>query len=192
MKLVFIWIQGSWKWTQARLLEEKYDFKLFESGSALRDIAKEDSELWKSVKEIIEAWNHVSPEIVENIMIDILENKSDWKNTIFDGFVRNIWNKKSADKVLWEYKVVLFELSEEKARERLLWRMYNPKTSETFPAGTKFDPQTWDKLEKRADDNEKAILKRIELYIEKTMPVIEEYRKEWKLIEINADNCVEW
>jgi adenylate kinase family enzyme len=70
--------------------------------------------------------------------------------------------------------------------------MYNPKTSETFPAGTKFDPQTWDKLEKRADDNEKAILKRIELYIEKTMPVIEEYRKEWKLIEINADNCVEW
>jgi adenylate kinase len=191
MKLVFIWIQGSWKWTQARLLEEKYDFKLFESGSALRDIAKEDSELWKSVKEIIEAWNHVSPEIVENIMIDILENKSDWKNTIFDGFVRNIWNKKSADKVLWEYKVVLFELSEEKARERLLWRMYNPKTSETFKAWTLIDPITWDKLEKRADDNEEAIIKRIELYVEKALPLVSEYRKQGNLIEINADQPVE-
>jgi adenylate kinase len=189
---VFIGIQGSGKWTQARLLEEKYDFKLFESGTALRTIAKENSELWKLVKKTIENWDQINPSVIEDIMTDIIENKSHWKNAIFDWFVRNSWNKKSADKVLWDYKVVLFELSEEKSKARLLWRMYNPKTSETFPAGTKFDPQTWDKLEKRADDNEKAILKRIQLYVEKTMPVIEEYRKEWKLIEINADNCVEW
>ncbi len=191
MKLVFIWIQGSWKWTQARLLEEKYDFKLFESWTALRNIAKEDSELWKIVKETIEAWNHVSPEIVENIMVDILENKSDWKNAIFDGFVRNIWNKESADKVLWDYTVVLFQLSEEKARERLLWRMYNPKTSETFNAWTLIDPETWDKLEKRADDNEKAIEKRIDLYIEKALPLVTEYRKTWTMLEVNADQSVE-
>lgn len=191
MKLVFIWIQGSGKWTQARLLEEKYDFKLFESGTALREIAKEDSELWRKVKETIEAWNHVSPEIVENIMVDILENKSWWKNTIFDWFVRNVWNKQSADKVLWDYKVVLFELSEEKARERLLWRMYNPKTSETFKAWTLLDPNTWDKLEKRADDNEEAIVKRIELYVEKALPLVAEYRKNGNLIEVNADQPVE-
>jgi adenylate kinase len=191
MKLVFIWIQGSWKWTQARLLEEKYDFKLFESWSALRDIANENSELWKTVKETIEAWNHVSPEIVEDIMVDILNNKSDWKNTIFDWFVRNVWNKQSADKVLWEYKVVLFELSEEKARERLLWRMYNPKTSQTFKSWTLIDPETWDKLEKRADDNEDAIVKRIELYVDKALPLVSEYRKMWNLIEVNADQSVE-
>ena len=191
MKLVFIWIQGSGKGTQARLLEEKYDFKLFESWTALRNIAKEDSELWKTVKETIEAWNHVSPEVVENIMVDILENKSDWKNTIFDGFVRNVWNKESADKILWEYTVVLFQLSEEKARERLLWRMYNPKTSETFKAGTTVDPETWDKLEKRADDNEEAIVKRIDLYVEKALPLVTEYRKTWELLEVNADQSVD-
>jgi len=158
---VFIGIQGSWKWTQARLLEEKYDFKLFESGTALREIAKEDSELGKLVKKTIEAWDQINPSVVENIMTDIIENKSGWKNSIFDWFVRNAWNKISADKVLWDYKVVLFELSPEKSKARLLWRMYNPKTSETFPAWTKFDPKTWDKLEKRADDNDEAILKRI-------------------------------
>ena len=189
---VFIGIQGSGKWTQARLLEEKYDFKLFESGSALREIAKEKSELGKLVKKTIEAGDQINPSVVEDIMTDIIENKSWWKNAIFDWFVRNSWNKESADKVLWYYKVVLFELSPEKSKARLLGRMYNPKTSETFPAGTNFDPETWDKLEKRADDNEKAILKRIDLYIEKTMPVIEEYRKSGNLIEINADNCVEW
>ena len=188
---VFIGIQGSGKGTQARLLEEKYDFKLFESWTALRKIAEEESELWKLVKKEIDAGNQLEPSIIEDIMKDIIENKSWWKNAIFDWFVRNDWNKKSADKVLWDYKVVLFELSPEKSKARLLGRMYNPKTGETFPAGTKFDPETWDKLEKRADDNEKAILKRINLYIEKTMPVIEEYRKSGNLIEINADNCVE-
>ena len=191
MKLVFIWIQGSWKWTQARLLEEKYDYKLFESWTALRNIAKEDSELWKSVKETIDAWNHVSPKIIEDIMLDILDNKSDWKNTIFDWFVRNIWNKESVDKVLWEYTVVLFQLSEEKARDRLLSRVYNPKTSETFKPWTLIDPETWDKLEKRDDDNEESIEKRIDLYIEKALPLITEYRKTWKMLEVNANQSVE-
>jgi adenylate kinase len=191
MKLVFIWIQGSGKGTQARLLEEKFDYKLFETWTALRSIAQEDSELWRSVKETIDGWNHVSPEIVEEIMIDILENKSNWRNTIFDGFVRNVWNKKSADKILWDYTVVLFELSEEKARDRLLWRMYNPKTWETFKSSVLVDPETWDKLEKRADDNEQSIIKRIELYTEKALPLVNEYRENWNLIEINANQTVD-
>jgi len=73
MNYVFIGIQGSGKWTQARLLEEKHDFRLFESGWALRVIAEEDSELGRSVKQTIEAGNHVSPEVIEDIMKDILE-----------------------------------------------------------------------------------------------------------------------
>jgi len=54
MNYVFIGIQGSGKGTQARMLEDKYDFRLFESGGALRVIATEESELGKSVKEIID------------------------------------------------------------------------------------------------------------------------------------------
>ncbi len=191
MKLVFIWIQGSWKWTQARLLEERFAYKLFESWTALRDISKENSKLWQKVKETIDAWNHVTPQIIENIILDIIENKSDWKNIILDWFVRNIWNKKSADKILWDYKVVLFDLSEKKAKQRLLGRMYNPKTWETFKPGILLDPNSWDKLEKRIDDNDDAIIKRINLYVEKTIPLINEYRANWNLIEINADDTVE-
>jgi adenylate kinase len=69
--------------------------------------------------------------------------------------------------------------------------MYNPKTSETFKAWTLVDPSTWDKLEKRADDNEEAIVKRIELYVEKALPLVAEYRKNGNLIEVNADQPVE-
>ncbi|MDQ7022256.1 MAG: nucleoside monophosphate kinase [Candidatus Gracilibacteria bacterium] len=139
MNYVFIGIQGisakgNPRARASQVRRKLSDFKLFESGTALRTIAKENSELGKLVKESIEQGNHISPSIVEDIMMDIIDNKSSGKDVIFDGFVRNKGNKISADKVLGEYIVVLFELSEEKSKERLIGRMYNPKTSETFIA----------------------------------------------------------
>lgn len=190
MILVFIWIQGSWKGTQARILEEKYSFKLYETGWALREIAKKDTDLWRLVKSMIESWKHVSPEIVEDILKDIIAS-NEWKNLILDWFVRNEWNKISVDKIVWDYKVVFFNLEENEAIDRLLWRMYNPKTQETFAKWTLIDPKTWDQLVKRADDEENAIKERIKLFYDKTMPIVEEYRKELKLIEVNANQSVE-
>ncbi len=191
MKLVFIWIQGSWKWTQWRILHEKYGFEIFETWEALRKIAKEDSELWNKIKETIEGWKQVSPEMIEDILVDFIENKASSENIIFDGLVRNAWNKATADKILWDYKVILFELEKEIAESRLLWRKYNKNTWETFSNKFNYDPKTWDKLEIRKDDNQEAIKQRINEFYEKTLPVIYDYEKEWDLIKINADNCIE-
>ena len=191
MKLVFVWIQGSGKWTQWKILENNFWFEIFETGGALRKIAKENSELGRTIKNTIEAWKQVSPEMIEDILIDFIENKASSKNIIFDGLVRNAWNKATADKILWDYRVVLFELDREKAEKRLLGRKYNPKTWETFLSTFNYDPKTWDKLEVRKDDNQDSIKQRIEEFYEKTLPVIEEYESEWKLIKINADNCID-
>ena len=190
MKLVFIWIQGSGKWTQWKILEENFGFNIFETGWALRSLAKEDSKLWIKIKEIIEAWKQVTPQIIEDILNDYLK-KSNSDNIIFDGLVRNAWNKLTADNSLWNYMVVLFELSREKAEKRLLWRKYNPKTGETFMSSFNYDPKTGDKLEIRKDDNQESIKQRIDEFYEKTIPAIEEYQTEWKLIKIDADNCIE-
>ena len=190
MKLVLIWIQGSWKWTQARILQEKYGFEIFETGQALRNITKQETELGKLVKETIEAGKQVTPEIIENIIKNYLENTNSDK-IIFDGLVRNEWNKKTADYLLWDYKVLFFELDEKEAMNRLLWRMYNPKIGATYPAWTETDPKTGDKLIKRTDDEENAIKQRIKEFFEKTMPVVEQYEKEWKLLKINANQNIE-
>ena len=190
MYLVLIWIQGSGKWTQARILNEKYGFKIFETGQALRNITKKDTPLGHLVKETIEAGKQVSPEIIEDIVKDFIET-TDSENIIFDGLVRNMWNKQTADKLLKDYKVLFFDLDEQEAMNRLLGRMYNPKTGATYPAGTEYDPKTGDKLIKRTDDEEEAIKQRIKEFFEKTMPVVEEYEKEWKLIKVNAKQSID-
>lgn len=190
MKIVFIGIQWSWKWTQARLLEEKYWFKLYETWWALREIAGKDSELWKLVKATIERWDQVSPEIVEDILADVIKS-NEWKSLILDWFVRNEWNKISVDKIVWEYKVIFFKLEENIAKSRLLWRMYDKETWETFPSWTLLNPKNWNKLEKRSDDEENSINTRIRLFFEKTMPIVDIYKNEWKLVEIDANWSIE-
>jgi len=190
MKLVFIWIQWSWKWTQARILEEKFWFKTFETGWVLRTMAKQDNELWRLIKSTIDAWNQVNPAIIENILHDILE-KNNWENIIFDWFIRNEWNKNTFDKIVWDYKVVFFNLDEADAKKRLLWRMYDKETGETFPAGTLINPKNGNKLQKRTDDEEQAINTRIKLFYDVTMPIVEEYKKRWNIIEINAKWTIE-
>ena len=191
MKLVFTWIQWCWKWTQARFLIEKYKFKLLEMWWCLREIVASKSPLGNKIKEKFEAWHLITSDIVGEIIKDVLKKETS-ENLILDGFVRNTWNKKTLESIIWnDYKVVFFNLSKEKAINRLLWRMFNPNTQETFQTWILIDPKTWDKLEKRKDDNEESILKRIEEYLTKTIPVIEIQKSEWKVIEINADGSIE-
>lgn len=185
MKIVFIWIQWSGKWTQWRILVENFWFKIYETGTALREIASQNTPLWQLVKSTIDAWKQVSPEIVEDILKEVI-TQNEGKDLILDWFVRNEGNKISADKIVWDYKVVFFDLPESDAKARLLWRMYDKETWETFPAGTQINPKNWNILVKRADDEEQAINERIRLFYEKTMPIVDLYRQEWKVIEINA------
>ncbi|PIE85228.1 hypothetical protein CSA08_03140 [Candidatus Gracilibacteria bacterium] len=190
MNLVFTGIQGCGKGTQAKILIEKHGFKLIEMGAQFRKLAKQDSSLGKNIKEIIESGNLVPPEITDKVIKKIIkENKG--KKVIYDGFIRNKGNKKSFEEVCENYKVIFFQLSEEKAKERLLGRMYDPESGETFMAGTEVNPKTGTKLVKRKDDNEKSILTRINLFINTTLPVVEIQKKEGKVIEINADQSIQ-
>ena len=98
--------------------------------------------------------------------------KTDFTNgVIIDGFPRNLKQVKLLDSLLGKLGVglshVLFlDLTEEKAKERILKRA---------------------EKENREDDKDpKIIAKRFGEYQEKTMPLVEKYKKSRKLITIDA------
>lgn len=190
MILVFTGIQWSWKWTQARILSEKYWFTLLEMWGELRKIIDSWSELWNSIKAIIEEWHLLSPEIVWNVMKEVIESQNNDK-LILDWFVRNLWNKQSLEKIIPDYKVVFFNLSKDKAIDRLLWRVIDPETWETFPSWTEVNPKNGNKLIKRSDDTEQWILTRINAFVEQTLPIVDMDKEEWRVIELDADQKVE-
>ena len=191
MKIVFTGIQWCGKGTQARILVEKYGFTLLEMGNEFRKLVASGTELWNKVKAIIDSWAQVDADLGKEIMENVILSQT-WEKIIFDGFIRNDWNKEIFDRLLPEYKVLFFNLDVDSAKQRLLGRMFYPKTGETFPAGTLLHPKTGEALVKRDDDkDEQAILKRISEYETKTLPIVEIQKNEWKVIEINAKGTIE-
>lgn len=190
MKLVFTGIQGCGKWTQARILVENHGYTLVEMGQEFRNLVASGTELWNTIKAILDAGEQVNAELGKQIMETVIEQQTADK-IIFDGFIRNDWNKEIFDRVLPDYTAIFFNLSEEKAKQRLLGRMFNQTTGETFPYGTTHDPKTGEELIQRKDDNEESILKRIEEYTTKTLPIIEIQKQEGKVIEIDADQAID-
>ena len=191
MKLAFVWIQWCGKWTQGRILAERYWFKVLELWTEFRNIIKSWSELGEKIKELVNNWMQVTEELWREVMEKILTENTD-ENIIYDGFVRNKWNLEVFNNFVEDYKVVLFEIDLNKAKNRLYSRMYDLETWETFPWDMQVNPKNWNKLVKRDDDKDlEAIKTRFSEYIEKTLPVVEAQQKQGIVYEINADQEIE-
>jgi adenylate kinase len=165
----------------------------FETGAELRRLSKEDSDLGKKVKGIIEAGRLVPNEVVMDIVEDFLNKINEGESVIFDGIPRKMVQAETLDALLKkndrEYKTVIIDISQELAITRLTQRRICSSCKEVY--SIKYEKNECEKcggnLETRADDNEKSIKIRINAYFEETMPVIEMYEKEGNLIRINGE-----
>jgi len=167
--IVIFGVQGSGKGTQAKLIAEKFRFKIFETGAELRKITNEDSPLGRLVKGIVDKGNLVPNEIVIEIVAHFLDCIGSDDRVIFDGLPRSMVQKESFDALLQKKQrktlCLFLDIPREKTIQRLLAR-------------------------NRTDDNEAAIKNRLENYDRQTLPVIEKYEAEGKMIRVNGDQGV--
>lgn len=174
MDLVLFGIQGSGKGTQAKILSEKLQMEIFETGGELRKLSKQDSELGKKIKNLIDNGHMVSNEIVMEIVENFLKNVPTEQKVLFDGLPRKLIQKESfdalIDKVGRQIVGLQIIIPEEKTINRLLKRA---------------------EIEKRADDTPEGIRNRIASFYEETIPVIEKYKAEGKLLEVNGDQEID-
>ncbi|EKE28349.1 MAG: hypothetical protein ACD_3C00072G0002 [uncultured bacterium (gcode 4)] len=193
MNIVLVWIQWSWKWTQARLIEEKYSYSFFEMWQKLRNFC----ELWlresAQVKEYVTAWKLVPIELIWKILKHYRDTHKE-NFVLFDWIPRSIEQKEMFDMIIDEYVIFYLDLSKELAIKRLSWRRIDPKTGESFWPDFIWDmnPATGNKLITRADDTPEAVKKRVETFYSNTLPLISAWTDEWrKIYEIDASKSVE-
>lgn len=196
--LVFFGIQGSGKGTQGAIIAEKYGLQIFETGGALRAIAASGTELGNKVKNTIESGNLVTNEIVMDVISDFVENRAGDKPVLFDGIPRSMEQKNSfdtllADKGRDDFMGIWIDISEQEAKNRLLGRRICTNCKKVFSAS--YNDSNCDvcggELVKRSDDNEAAILARIENFMKETLPAIKTYEAEGKMIRINGQQAIE-
>ncbi len=166
MKLILIGIQGSGKSTQGNLLTEKLQVPYLSTGHIFRTLAQEKTPLGRYIKETMNAGFLIPDEKTLEIVREYL-SRPEYKNGyILDGFPRTI--KQAEEFKNGVDKVVYLKVSDKEA----LWRLSFRNSD-------------------REDDTLTAIKKRIELFHKFTEPVIDYYRQNNMLVEVNGENSIE-
>ena len=174
--ILFFWVQWCGKWTQANIfLEKNPSYKYFEAWNIFRALSSNKNIFSDYVSSRIQAWLLVEDKLVF-WLFDCWSNLvNEWEYLSFDWFPRNLEQREYFVKqrnAKWrDYVCVNFDLSREKAIGRIKKRAI----------------EQW-----RMDDaNEETINKRLETFYAETLPVIQAFESEWKLITINADQTIE-
>lgn len=193
MNIVLIGIQGSGKGTLVTSLEKHLDLNVISTGQLLRDEVATGSSLGKHIKEI-----QMSGGLVElDIVMDILKKKMKSNNkkiTVFDGFPRDMEQAIALDNLSKPDIVIYLNLTKEVAVDRILSRLTCSKCGQVFNTkriNTLDCPNCGGKLEQRFDDTIDSINKRFEGFYKNTYPLIEKYKKDNVLFEVDASGSPE-
>ena len=196
MDILLFGIQGSGKGTQAKALSLALNFPIFEAGAELRKMAVQDTPTGNEIRKIISKGNLVPPGLLLLKVMDFLEHPASHSGIIFDGIPRAMEQAESFDEVMKtkhrDNLAIAIDLSENAAIERLLKRRI------CTTCGTAFMPDYSNDmcnhcggiLIHRADDTTEAIQTRFGKYKAETLPVIEHYQKQGKLIVVDGNQAI--
>lgn len=196
MDLILFGIQGSGKGTQSQIIAQHAGLEIFETGGELRRLSSEDSDLARKVKSIMEAGNLVPTEVVMEIIADFFHRLPAGKSALFDGIPRSEDQKEQFDALMAKegrsFKGLLIELTEEEAVKRLTTRRMCPSCKTIYPAA--YTAETCEKcgstLITRQDDTPDAIRVRLDTFLQKTVPVIDAYKAEGKMLTVNGAQSI--
>ncbi len=202
--IMFIAAPAAGKGTQAELVVQKYGIPHISTGDILREISKEDSEIGNYVAETLSSGKLVKDEITYQLIEDRLK-KDDCKNGyIIDGFPRNIDQAYEYDRILEKLgyevgNVIYINVDKNTLEKRITGRricedcntIYNINDKNSSPQVESICDNCGGKLYQRSDDNLESFQTRYNTYEEKTAPIIEHYKKQGVLKEIDGNDSVE-
>ena len=192
MNFIFLGPPGAGKGTLAAQVSEEYRIPQISTGDIFRENIKNQTELGKKVKAVIDAGGLVSDDLVLEIVGDRLK-KDDCKNGfILDGFPRTIPQAEAFEKLGIPVQVVNFEVTNQLIIDRLSNRRVCKECKANY--NVKFmPPKVEGKCDKcggelftREDDKIESITNRLEVYRKETEPLIDFYRKLDKMVDIDS------
>ena len=196
MNVILFGPPGAGKGTQADNIARVFNLHKVSTGDLLRDEIKNKTDLGKKIKSIVDKGLFVSDSVINNLIINHLSHKKSYNRLIFDGYPRNLNQTKNLDLLIKKHDqkisyVFSLNVDKELLIKRILGRQtctncgsifneyFRPSTNKNHTCGTKF-------LVKRSEDNEKTILYRFQAYLDKTLPILDFYKKLNLLHQING------
>jgi adenylate kinase len=202
MRIVLLGAPGSGKGTQAKKLMADKNIPQVSTGDMLRQAIANGTRFGLQAKAVIDAGNLAPDEVVLGIIRERISQPDAENGFILDGFPRTTQQAFDLEDLLDELGTpldlaVLLDIDFDVLMKRLTGRRTCSKSGKLlnvyFSSQEELDACTeaGGELVQREDDNEETIRHRLDVYHERTEPLIEFYQSRKKLITIDAGGPVE-
>ena len=199
MKLVFFGPPGAGKGTIAARARVKFSVPHISTGDTFREEIRKKSQLGLKVKSIIDSGGLVPDETTIRIVKERLTRPDARGGFILDGFPRTIAQARALSEQVEIDHVINFICPENVLIKRLTGRLQCPECKAIYNTATlgeaKDCPRDHTRLIVRDDDKIESVKQRLQVYADTSAEVIEWYKKENKLHELDSnqssDNVLE-
>ena len=197
MHIILLGPPGSGKGTQAQNITSEYGYVQLSTGDMLRAGCSSGSVIGLELKAVMDAGNLVSDEIVVGIVEERIFQNDCAVGYMLDGFPRNKVQAKKLDAMLagknQQIDIVLRLLvDDEVVVRRIAGRRFHVESGRSYnvefnpPQIAGIDDLTGEPLTQRADDNEKVVQSRLNIYREQTEPLVKYYEEKGVLVSIEG------
>ena len=192
--IILLGAPGAGKGTQAAMIAEEFNVPHISTGDILRRNMKEGTPLGLKAKAFVESGGLVPDEVVIGLVEDRL-SQDDCKNGyILDGFPRTIAQAEALDKVARIDLAINIDVPFETIIDRLGGRRVCV-CGETYHVSMLNGETTCKRCGKelfiRDDDKPETVKNRLKVYSDQTQPLIDYYRAQNKVVDIEANGTKE-
>ena len=203
MKIILLGPPGAGKGTQAEIICKDFSIPHISTGDMLREAIANETATGKLAKEIMDAGNLVSDDVIISLVKDRIKDEDCKNGFLFDGFPRTIPQADALENQEIFVNVVLeLTLKDELIINRMSGRRVHQPSGRSYhlefnpPEKDGVDDLTGEPLIQRDDDKPETVKNRLEVYWEQTNPLIVYYRSksvqtDLKYIEIDGSKTME-
>lgn len=189
-------LPGAGKGTQGELLAQRLGIPRISTGDMFRAALRSATPLGRQVKEYVERGELVPDHLTVALVEERLAQPDARAGFVLDGFPRTVPQAQALDEKLAAagrplHAALFINVPPEEAIRRIASRRVCAQCGATYSRDQLSQengrcPECGGPLVQRPDDSEETARRRLRVYMDQTHPVVEYYRREGLLVEVNG------